>query len=161
MVCSLVSFSHLMLSFLGGFCFLSELLSKSYRNPVRVSSLVQTVSFLVLLGEATQLLKKTSQRKHFLLKQERTCLLHSNYIWIFEKKKKRINIFQNNKRKDKWKKTALLFHAYVLFTNWKTRFLFPALPPWSVFLPANPHGSAPYNQQNQHSKNPTCDLTTF
>lgn len=157
MVCSLVSFSHLMLSFFRGILFFVRIAFKKLPQPGQSFIARSNCFFPCPPGWSYTASKKNLTKKTFSFKAgANLSSTQQLYLNIWKEEKKRINIFQNNKRKDKWKKTALLFHAYALFTNWKTRFLFPALPPWF-----NPHGSAPYNQQNQHSKNPTCDLTTF
>lgn len=144
MVCSLVSFSHLML------CFQVDLVF------VRIAfkKLLQPGQSFIARSTAS----KPSQRTHVLLKQERTCLLHSDYIQYL-KKKKRINIFQKKRQMKENVHTCCSMHMRYLQTEKHVSFFLHSL--WSFFPPANPHGSAPLQSANQHSKNPTCDLTTF
>lgn len=102
-VCSLVSFSHLMLSF-RWILFCQKCFWKLLQ-PCQ-SFIARSNCFCPCSPGWSYTASKPSQRIHFLLKQEATCLLHSNYI---EYLKKNMNkYFSKIKEKRQIKETATL-----------------------------------------------------
>lgn len=81
-VCSLVSFSHLMLSF-RWILFCQKCFWKLLQ-PCQ-SFIARSNCFCPRSPGWSYTNSKPSQRIHFLLKQEATCLLHSNYIEYLKK----------------------------------------------------------------------------